>query len=63
MQELVFTRREELEFGIEVLNNWVDDNLFEVPDDEIHATLKDIEKLQKELKELKESEDTQYGKA
>lgn len=49
----MFTRIQELEFGIEVLDNWVDDNLFEVPDNEINETLKNIEKMKKELKELK----------
>ncbi len=47
------TKKEMLEVGLDILENWVHDNIFEVSDDELNETLKDIEKMEKELKELK----------
>lgn len=45
-------KKQLLEFGIEVYDNWINDNLFEVPDDEINEALKHIERMENELSKL-----------
>ena len=44
------TKKQMLEVGLDILENWVSDNIFEVSDDEINEVLKDIDKMEKELK-------------
>ena len=47
---LFMTKKQMLEVGLDILENWVSDNIFEVSDDEINEVLKDIDKMEKELK-------------
>ena len=49
------TKKQMLEVELDMLENWVHDNIFEVSDDELNETLKDIEKKEKELKKEIES--------
>lgn len=49
------TKKEMLEVGLDILENWVHDNIFEVSDDEVYEVLKDIDRMEQELKELKEN--------
>ena len=51
------TKKQMLEVGLDILENWVSDNIFEVSDDEINEVLKDIDKMEKEAGE-KENENT-----
>lgn len=51
----VMTKKQMLEVELDMLENWVHDNIFEVSDDELNETLKDIEKKEKELKKEIES--------
>ena len=44
------TKKQMLEVGLDILESWVSDNIFEVSDDEINEVLKDIDKMEKELK-------------
>ena len=49
-RNLFMTKKQMLEVGLDILENWVSDNIFEVSDDEINEVLKDIDKMKKELK-------------
>ena len=49
-RNLIMTKKQMLEVGLDILENWVSDNIFEVSDDEINEVLKDIDKMEKELK-------------
>ena len=49
-RNLIMTKKQMLEIGLDILENWVSDNIFEVSDDEINEVLKDIDKMEKELK-------------
>ena len=49
-RNLIMTKKQMLEVGLDILENWVSDNIFEVSDDEINEVLKDIDKMKKELK-------------
>ena len=49
-RNLFMTKKQMLEVGLDILENWVSDNIFEVSDDEINEVLKDIDKMEKELK-------------
>ena len=49
-RNLIMTKKQMLEVGLDILENWVSDNIFEVSDDEINELLKDIDKMEKELK-------------
>ena len=57
-RNLIMTKKQMLEVGLDILENWVSDNIFEVSDDEINEVLKDIDKMEKELKI--ESEDKRF---
>ena len=49
------TKKEMLEGGIYMLENWLQDNILKASDDEVREVIKDIEKMKQELK--KESEE------
>ena len=49
-RNLIMTKKQMLEVGLDILENWVSDNIFEVSDDEINEVLKDIDKMEKKLK-------------
>ena len=49
-RNIFMTKKQMLEVGLDILENWVSDNIFEVSDDEINEVLKDIDKMEKELK-------------